>query len=150
MRMNWWIWWSNQNPEWRPRLNERIIPGGTGSWSGMHLPGRDGFVYFILALRWWYMMAEGDDHEHHWQEALRSVYWTMGMLIDDLRYVFNSIFLIYLLIIAIKDAPAKWYPVYYKSRAHPARAVYKAPQNDLLGPCSISYRTFQRVFNLSS
>jgi hypothetical protein len=95
LRAKWWKWWDDANPASRSRLEGRVLPSACDSWDELHLPGKDGFFLFLLALRWWYDRAKGVDKGWLWEEALKSVYSTMCMLLDDLRYNFFFLFLLF-------------------------------------------------------
>jgi hypothetical protein len=87
IRAKWWRWWDDANPASRSRREGKILPGDCDCWEDLHLPGKEGFVSFIVMLRWWFDKARGCDEGWHWTEALKSVYETMCFLLDDLRYV---------------------------------------------------------------
>jgi hypothetical protein len=105
MRATWWKWWDSANPTARSRDEGRILPDDCDCWEELHLPGKEGFRLFLIALRWWYDLAEGVDKEWYWEQALKSVYITMCKLLDDLRCVVTYFRYFGILILARNSPP---------------------------------------------
>ncbi|KAF7797639.1 hypothetical protein EIP86_008839 [Pleurotus ostreatoroseus] len=70
---DWQTWWNNINPEWRERRAGRLVRGGTGDWSSMWVPGKNGFLNILGALSALYELAPNDD----WIEAVADVKWVI-------------------------------------------------------------------------
>ncbi|KAK7014804.1 SERTA domain-containing protein 3 [Paramarasmius palmivorus] len=88
----WWVWWSKVvNPRWRPRAEDMIMPGGQGSWEAVRIPGKDGFILVLVALRWWCDLLDHPDQDLLWVSTIKAVYWTLEELLKDARTNFEEI-----------------------------------------------------------
>ena len=87
----WVSWWSRCNPAWRERGEDgHPVIGGTGDWSTMFIPGKNGFVNIIASL---YALAETVDVET-WARSVRDVRWVLGEVLTaqrNARYVACSV-----------------------------------------------------------
>ncbi|KAK7021996.1 hypothetical protein VNI00_017098 [Paramarasmius palmivorus] len=84
LRRQFWVWWSEANPEWRRYEGMFVLPDTDGDLSTLHQAGKDGLVLLLVVLRWWYDMADGLDINGMWMEALKSVTVVMEALINEL------------------------------------------------------------------
>ncbi|KAL0573810.1 hypothetical protein V5O48_008137 [Marasmius crinis-equi] len=76
-RSLWWKWFDNNMPDWRPRVDSKLVLGGDGDWEDCKMPGKDGMVLFVVGLKWWYVLAGGEDKEGDWEQAAKLVYYTL-------------------------------------------------------------------------
>ncbi|KAL0565222.1 SERTA domain-containing protein 3 [Marasmius crinis-equi] len=83
LREEWWTWWDTVNPDWRPRVGGKIVPGGSGEWSELKMRGRAGILQFVVAIRWWHDLGGPTDPDSHWLEAVKSLYFTMDAMLLD-------------------------------------------------------------------
>ncbi|KAL0566133.1 hypothetical protein V5O48_015883 [Marasmius crinis-equi] len=83
MEADWWSWWTNANPGWRVKIDDKVVPGGHGSWDQIRAPGPNGIVLFLVALRWWHDVIENAEELGRWELALKSVFETLCRLHED-------------------------------------------------------------------
>ncbi|KAK7026657.1 SERTA domain-containing protein 3 [Paramarasmius palmivorus] len=82
----WWVWWSKVvNPRWRPQSEDMIMPGGQGSWEAVRIPGKDGFILVLVALRWWCDLLDNPEKDLLWVSTIKAVYSTLEELLKDAR-----------------------------------------------------------------
>lgn len=70
----WKIWWKTINPFWRELERGHLKLSGTGNWSCMFMPGRNGFLNIIGGV---VALHECMD-DTKWQETLEDLEWTIG------------------------------------------------------------------------
>ncbi|KAL0564024.1 hypothetical protein V5O48_018031 [Marasmius crinis-equi] len=85
LRSSWWKWFDNNMPDWRPRINDKVVPGGEGNWEDCEMPGKDGMVLFLVGLRWWYDLVGCEDKEGGWEQAAKAVYYTLNRTLSERR-----------------------------------------------------------------
>ncbi|KAL0563466.1 hypothetical protein V5O48_018601 [Marasmius crinis-equi] len=51
IRTTWWKYFDDNMPEWRTRIDGKVVPGGEGNWEDCELPGPDGIVLFLVTLK---------------------------------------------------------------------------------------------------
>ncbi len=93
-----WAWWSNLQPDFRPKdddlleLNEDGCPSRMldGNWDDMRLPGTNGWLSVVAGLCFWFWQMKGmntsgkrekvaADHAlQSWNIALEDVEWVLG------------------------------------------------------------------------
>ncbi|KAK7022740.1 SERTA domain-containing protein 3 [Paramarasmius palmivorus] len=82
----WWVWWSKVvNPRWRPKSDDMVMPGGQGSWEAVRIPGKDGFILALVALRWWCDLLDRPEQDLLWVSTVKAVFWTLEELLKDAR-----------------------------------------------------------------
>ncbi|GJE94155.1 hypothetical protein PsYK624_103230 [Phanerochaete sordida] len=67
-------WWDGLNPDWRERVDGRLVTGGEGNWDSLIVPGVNGLINVLAGLEGLHTTA--DDAEWLWQ--LRDVRWAMS------------------------------------------------------------------------
>ncbi|KAL0571417.1 hypothetical protein V5O48_010552 [Marasmius crinis-equi] len=83
MEAEWWQWWTNANPEWRVKVDGKVVPGGVGSWDKLRAPGPNGIVLFLVALRWWHEVSESTEELGRWELTVKSIFETLSSLHHD-------------------------------------------------------------------
>ncbi|KAK7017109.1 hypothetical protein VNI00_018678 [Paramarasmius palmivorus] len=86
IRLEFWVWWSDINPESRGRCDGYVLPDLEDDFEDMHKrsPGKDGIVLVLVLLRWWFDLSGEKDEHGMCMEALKSVGCTMEKLLKDL------------------------------------------------------------------
>ncbi|KAJ7429351.1 hypothetical protein B0H11DRAFT_1653640, partial [Mycena galericulata] len=68
----WELWWKGINPAWR--LADGVLVKETkGSWKAMEMPGANGFLSVLVALKWWREAEK--DATARWSSAIEDVTW---------------------------------------------------------------------------
>ena len=75
-------WWDAMNPPWRTRSDGRLIIGGTGDWSPLFRPGKNGFVNIIASLA---PLREVTEDENEWISLLADVQWVVAQVLAAKR-----------------------------------------------------------------
>ena len=101
-RERWISWWSRCNPAWRERAADgHPVIGGTGDWSMMFIPGKNGFVNIIASL---YTLAETMDVDS-WARSVRDVRWVLTEVLAARRATRYVPLVIYTYILFVIIAP---------------------------------------------
>ncbi|KAL0563781.1 hypothetical protein V5O48_018283 [Marasmius crinis-equi] len=72
-------------PDWIPRIDKKVVLDGEGDWEDCEMPGKDGMVLLLVALRWWYDLAGNEDKEGGWVKAAKAVYYTLDRMLSEHR-----------------------------------------------------------------
>ncbi|KAJ7168097.1 hypothetical protein C8R43DRAFT_853617, partial [Mycena crocata] len=72
----WADWWRAINPTWRV-VDGELVKVVKGSWEVMRVPGANGFLSVLVALKWWRELT-GETGE--WSAAIRDVTWVLNAL----------------------------------------------------------------------
>ncbi|KAL0568602.1 SERTA domain-containing protein 3 [Marasmius crinis-equi] len=83
METVWWSWWTKANPDWREKVDGKVVPGGSGPWDQLRAPGPNGVVLFLVALRWWHDRVQNETQMHRWELAVKCVFDTLCALHQD-------------------------------------------------------------------
>lgn len=70
------------NPEWRTRRDGQLVIGGSGDWSSLMRPGKNGFVNVIASLA---TLREVMDNPEEWANILVDVQWVVAAVLDAKR-----------------------------------------------------------------
>ncbi|KAL0573745.1 hypothetical protein V5O48_008206 [Marasmius crinis-equi] len=85
IRASWWKYFSDNMPEWRMRIDGRVTLGGEGDWEDCELPGQDGVVLLIVALKWWHDVGGIKDRISDWDQAAKALYFTLDQTLSNRR-----------------------------------------------------------------
>ncbi|KAI0055024.1 hypothetical protein BV25DRAFT_1782489, partial [Artomyces pyxidatus] len=77
----WWTWWSNLQPEDRPRGDDGMFlrTDEELDWSGVNVTGKNGILSVMASLLWWgeaCMWSEERDMSE-WSAAVSDVAWAL-------------------------------------------------------------------------
>ncbi|KAJ7047954.1 hypothetical protein C8F04DRAFT_885131, partial [Mycena alexandri] len=73
----WWIWWTDINPEWRGE--ERPMRRDAGKpWKSMDYCGQNGFLNVLMVLKWWRDAMEESSPD--WEDAVDDVIWVLQQM----------------------------------------------------------------------
>ncbi|KAL0572702.1 SERTA domain-containing protein 3 [Marasmius crinis-equi] len=90
MEAEWWPWWTNANPDWRVKVDGKVVPGGLGSWDQLRAPGPDGVVLFLITLRWWHDVLQNAEELQKWELAVKGIFEALCCLHQDALVGWNS------------------------------------------------------------
>ncbi|KAK7047534.1 hypothetical protein VNI00_006300 [Paramarasmius palmivorus] len=76
---NYRIWWSNINPEWRPRRADNTMERDEdiGDWEELYYPGERGLLVPLMCLRWWYKRDGVEGGSSEWNDAASDMLWAL-------------------------------------------------------------------------
>ncbi|KAL0566706.1 hypothetical protein V5O48_015302 [Marasmius crinis-equi] len=85
IRRSWWEWLDENTPEWRTRVDGKVVPGGEGDWEECELPGKCGIVLFVVALKWWHDVGGVEDEDGDWEKAAKTLYCGLDCMLSERR-----------------------------------------------------------------
>lgn len=78
----WTKWWNRCNPDWRERdVDGHPVIGGSGDWSVMRVPGKNGFILVIGGLLALASAVGAED----WGRSVRDVHWVLQETLAAVR-----------------------------------------------------------------
>lgn len=81
MRSTFWSWFLKAHEDLSTDENGEV----QANWSTLRCPGENGVVLFVVALKWWFDLAEEEILDEDWVMAIRAVYCLMTALLEDAR-----------------------------------------------------------------
>jgi len=83
-----WQWWTATNPSWRT-LDKNVLVYGRqlGYWGGHIYCGSRGILLALVALRWWWDLAETENDFGTWRAAVSNVHWVLTHIEHHIEYI---------------------------------------------------------------
>ncbi|KAL0563089.1 hypothetical protein V5O48_018986 [Marasmius crinis-equi] len=85
IQTSWWKWIDENTPEWRPRVDRKVVPGGEGDWEECEVPGKCGIAMFVVALKWWHDVGGVEDEGSDWEQAAKTLYFSLDCMLTERR-----------------------------------------------------------------
>ncbi|KAK7038937.1 hypothetical protein VNI00_010328 [Paramarasmius palmivorus] len=82
LRVQWWQWWTSVHPNTASRQDGFVLPDTSLAVDEMHMRGEHGIVLFLVLLRWWHDLGGYNDPCGMWEEATKSVYVVMDLMVN--------------------------------------------------------------------